>query len=364
MKIWSVFSLVIVFHVTVIGLLMVQPGCQSQSATEPDPAMTAPQSGSAPVEPVMEEPLDPAFNSGIPSTAPVTTGRQMSAPTRPTGVTRTTPDTGTLEPVLEPVQSELSLPAISREYTVTKGDNLTAIARREGVSLSALLSANGLTRSSTIYIGQVLKVPAEDAGESNGGLEIEHAGKQVVVKKGDTLSKIAARAGTSVKVIKALNGLTSDTIFVGQKLALPEGAGAGVTRAPETVNPEPVESGSGYTVQPGDTPSGIARKFKVSTSALMAANNISDPRRLFVGQKLVIPDGSATGTTSTTAQRDPVVSQPLPARQETVAPTTAPVTAPAEPSEDDPMSILEALEDEDLPFVEVEEVEGGSQPGN
>jgi LysM repeat protein len=364
MKIWSVFSLVIVFHVTVIGLLMVQPGCQSQSATEPDPAMTAPQAGSAPVEPVVEEPLDPAFNSGITSSVPATTGRQMSAPTRPTGVTRTTPDTGMLEPVLEPVQSELSLPTIASEYTVKKGDNLTAIARREGVSLSALLSANGLTRSSTIYIGQVLKVPAEAAGEPNGGLEIEHAGKQIVVKKGDTLSKIASRAGTSVKVIKALNGLTSDTIFVGQKLALPEGAGAGVTRAPEPVNTEPVQAGSGYTVQPGDTPSGIARKFKVSTSALMAANNISDPRRLFVGQKLVIPDGSVTGTASTTVQRDPVVNQPLPTREETAAPTTVQVPAPAEPSEDDPMSILEALEDDDLPFVEVEEVEGGSQPGN
>jgi hypothetical protein len=42
MKILSVFSLVIVFHLAVIGLLLFQPGCQSQPSAKPDPSLTAP----------------------------------------------------------------------------------------------------------------------------------------------------------------------------------------------------------------------------------------------------------------------------------------------------------------------------------
>ena len=359
MRIWSVFSLVIVFHLVVIGLLLVQPGCQSQSGGEPVPEMTTPQTGTPVEEPVAAEPLDPAFNAGI-VPQPGNSSRNLSAPTRPTGVTRESPDTGLLQPVLEPVQDELSLPAIKSEYTVQKGDNLTMIARREGVSLADLLSANGLNRTSTIYVGQKLMIPgASRASATMEEVEIEHSGKQVVVAKGDTLSKIAARTGTSVKVLKALNGLTSDTIFVGQKLAVPESGSVPVS-LPSAPSPTPVVTMSGqssYTVQAGDTPSGIARKFGVTTSDLMAANGISDPRKLIVGKELIIPTSGTVTPAQQTVARTPVLPS-----SETL--TTQSQPAPVEPTVDDTMSILEALEDEDLPFVEVEAVEEGSQPGN
>ncbi len=358
MKIWSVFSVVIIFHVAVIGVLLIQPGCQSQSSPAPDPSMTTAATGAPPPEPVANEPLDPAFNAGIEPVATAGSGRSLSAPRRPTGVTRTEPDTSALQPVLEPVQDDLSLPGIQTKYEVQKGDNLTVIARRNGISLSDLLSANGLTRSSTIYVGQELLIPASAPDETNGSLEVEHSGKQVVVVSGDTLGKIAARTGTTVQAIKRLNGLTSDTIYVGQKLALPESARVqSPAPAPSrsTVTSTASAGGQTYVVQAGDTPSGIARQFGISSSALMAANGITDPRRLYVGRSLVIPSAGSTAAA-------PVQStQPVPSRTETV--TTLPEPVPAEPSEDDPMSILEALEDEDLPYVEVEAVEE-TQPLN
>jgi LysM repeat protein len=49
------------------------------------------------------------------------------------------------------------------------------------------------------------------------------------------------------------------------------------------------ESGKVYVVQKGDSPAGIAKKFKVSYADLLRANNIEDPKRLQIGQKLVIP---------------------------------------------------------------------------
>jgi LysM repeat protein len=48
-----------------------------------------------------------------------------------------------------------------------------------------------------------------------------------------------------------------------------------------------------YTVAKGDTPLTIAKKFKVSYDDLLAANHIDDPRKLKIGQKLIIPVKSA-----------------------------------------------------------------------
>ena len=49
------------------------------------------------------------------------------------------------------------------------------------------------------------------------------------------------------------------------------------------------ESAKVYVVQKGDSPAGIAKKFKVSYADLLRANNISDPKKLQIGQKLAIP---------------------------------------------------------------------------
>jgi N-acetylmuramoyl-L-alanine amidase len=44
-----------------------------------------------------------------------------------------------------------------------------------------------------------------------------------------------------------------------------------------------------YVVQKGDSPAGIAKKFKVSYADLLRTNNIEDPKKLQIGQKLLIP---------------------------------------------------------------------------
>jgi LysM repeat protein len=49
------------------------------------------------------------------------------------------------------------------------------------------------------------------------------------------------------------------------------------------------EAGKTYVVQKGDSPAGIAKKFKVSYAELLKTNNIEDPKRLQIGQKLLIP---------------------------------------------------------------------------
>jgi LysM repeat protein len=52
---------------------------------------------------------------------------------------------------------------------------------------------------------------------------------------------------------------------------------------------KPVSSGKSYVVKKGDNPVTIAKKLKVPYDDLMALNHIEDPRKLRVGQKLLIP---------------------------------------------------------------------------
>jgi len=60
----------------------------------------------------------------------------------------------------------------------------------------------------------------------------------------------------------------------------------------------PPNSGKIYTVAKGDNPVTIAKKFKVSYDDLLALNHIDDPRKLHIGQKLLIPNKTTKGKKS------------------------------------------------------------------
>lgn len=79
-----------------------------------------------------------------------------------------------------------------------------------------------------------------------------------------------------------------------------------------------------YVVQPGDTLNSIARAYGVSLQAIMTANNVLNVNHIEVGQRLVIPGSAAPGTGATIPQQ-PVVSQPAPPTA--VPPTAVPPTA-------------------------------------
>ena len=161
-------------------------------------------------------------------------------------------------------------------HVVQWGENLTGIAAQYGVTVQALMAANGLTRD-TIYAGQRLAIPTG----ATAGTPAYH-----VVQWGENLSGIAARYGVTVAALMRANGLLSpDFIYAGQRLALPGGERA-------TAAPLPVT----YTVQPGDSLSGIAERFGLNTAALARLNGIINPSFIYVGQVLRLQSAAVDAT--------------------------------------------------------------------
>jgi LysM repeat protein len=110
-------------------------------------------------------------------------------------------------------------------YVVRRGDTVSGIALRHGVTTWALLEANGLSSSHLIYVGQRLVIPG---AWENVTAPAAAPGSPYVVRRGDTLSGIAQRFGTTVDALARLNGVASpSTITVGQVLRV-----SGTTQAP------------------------------------------------------------------------------------------------------------------------------------
>jgi LysM repeat protein len=105
-----------------------------------------------------------------------------------------------------------------------------------------------------------------------------------VVQSGENLFRLALRYETTVQAIVEANGLANaDSIHVGQRLTIP---GTGST----TTNVGPaMTTGGTYVVQRGDTLSGIAFRYGISTWELMYANGLHGPHLIFTDQTLVIP---------------------------------------------------------------------------
>ncbi len=111
------------------------------------------------------------------------------------------------------------------KYRIRPGDNLGAIARRHGVSVTDLRNWNGL-RSNTIVAGTSLDIQIDGPdrvrpSSADGGKTA--ASKNVVsyrVRKGDTLAGIASTFGVTVRDLKKWNGIRGSRILVGQELLI------------------------------------------------------------------------------------------------------------------------------------------------
>jgi len=97
-------------------------------------------------------------------------------------------------------------------YTVQFGDTLSEIAQLFGTSVDAIAQANGIENPDLIFAGQTLCVPV--------GPDV----RIYRVRRGDTLSGIAQRFGTTVEALVEANDIENpDLVFPGQRLLIPRG---------------------------------------------------------------------------------------------------------------------------------------------
>ncbi|MCI7708270.1 MAG: LysM peptidoglycan-binding domain-containing protein [Sutterella parvirubra] len=161
-------------------------------------------------------------------------------------------------------------------YTVRQGDALSTIAQRFGTTVTKLKRANRLTNN-TLRVGQRLEIP--DAEPARAKREIEAPKSEIyVVRQGDTLSEIADRYGVGLSKLRAANGLRGNAIRIGQRLVIP----ATAKRLQEAA------SAKTHVVRSGDTLSAIARRYGTSVSAIQRANGMTGSS-LRVGERLKLP---------------------------------------------------------------------------
>lgn len=163
-------------------------------------------------------------------------------------------------------------------YTVQSGDTLSSIASRYGTTVQELVDINGLNNPNLIYPGEVLRIATNSTVH---GSETRGTGSIIyTVQRGNTLSQIADAYGVTISHIVEINNIANpNLIYPGQKLRITESTNT-------TLNP--VIQNNFYTVQTGDTLSGIARRYGVSTQYLIRLNGISNPNLIYPGQMLKV----------------------------------------------------------------------------
>ena len=183
---------------------------------------------------------------------------------------------------------------------VDDATDLGLVAQCAGVDEAAVYDLNpALLRRATPpgAKGYAVRVPEGSATQARKELKRVPADRRLTwrkheVRRGETLSHIAARWGTTVAGIQEANGLgRSALIHPGDQLLIPmprdlsEAARQRAAKAGRYVPPAGYERVT-YKVRKGDTLGAIARHLGVSVSHLKRVNGIKDPRRLRIGQTI------------------------------------------------------------------------------
>lgn len=172
-------------------------------------------------------------------------------------------------------------------YRVRRGQTLSHIARRFGLSVAYLKKINGM-KSSRIYAGQRIRVKSRSYRRSH---------TYHVVRSGQNLGGIARRYRLSISELKRLNQLRSNKILIGQRLRV-KSRSIAPSRSLAKIK-------GSHTVRNGENLGLIARKYKMSVSQLKNANELRS-NRIYPGQKLRVKNGPSKKVNRKTASSNKI----------------------------------------------------------
>lgn len=202
-----------------------------------------------------------------------------------------------------------AMPQVER-LTARPGTDLMALSKASGMSWSDFQSYNmhhlqpisSTERSTFVYVPRVRSAQAQAFLQRSGGAYASWRPARVATSA-DSWDKIARRSGVSVAQLRAANGGKSK-IYRGETVLVPRSAdmseravaaAGGGKAAPAAERPSRAKRGGEgspagvHVLASGETLYGVARKYGVSLGELQAANDIDNPGKVRVGQKLRIP---------------------------------------------------------------------------
>ncbi|MCC6904699.1 MAG: LysM peptidoglycan-binding domain-containing protein [Anaerolineae bacterium] len=155
--------------------------------------------------------VDPLL-MGTPGTLPTVAGLPTALPT-------VAPAAATPVPATPSAAETGGGGACPSSYTVKAGDNLFRIALQYDLEVADIASANGITNTASLSVGQVLRLPGCTGATSGAGTA---GGTTHTVAAGETLYRIALRYGLTYQELASYNGITDPTaISIGQVLRIP-----------------------------------------------------------------------------------------------------------------------------------------------
>ena len=179
-------------------------------------------------------------------------------------------------------------------YRIRRGDNLSTLARRYGTRVSVLRRLNGLSRRSLLRVGKKLRIPERGYRVSKRRAKRKPSSRRHkshatdagvhVVRRGENLSVIAKRYGTSVRKLRRLNRLgRRSMIRVGQRIRYKDKPSSSTKQRRSRVK-------TIHVVRRGENLIRIAKRYQVSLGQLTKVNKLRNRSKIFVGRRLVIPD--------------------------------------------------------------------------
>ena len=172
-------------------------------------------------------------------------------------------------------------------HVIRRGETLSSISRRYGTTVAAVQEWNGL-RGSAIRAGQRLSIlttgtatpPAAASTAASRGAQVTH-----VVRRGETLSSISRRHGTTVAAVQGWNGLRGSAIRAGQRLSILTTGTATPPAAPSTAASRGAQVT--HVVRRGETLSSISRRYGTTVAAVQGWNRLRGSV-IRVGQRLTL----------------------------------------------------------------------------